>query len=199
MRIEARDRRAILIGVAAAAAIALYPALIRPLWRVATDLEQRSALAGEFLSRYRDVIAAGATYAVAADTADARLARLLPETFPGDAQGSVNRLLEMLERAATESNVRVTRTNPIPVDSAGPGLLQIGARLECESDLAGLLGFLRALETAGKLLHVSGLRISTVGGAAAEDEIQVLRSSFTVVAFVLALPDGDENAEAAAR
>lgn len=199
MRLSRRDRRALLSGTVAVAVVVTYTGVAKPLRRISLDLERRRDIATEFLARYRGLVAANEAYASAADTASARLSRLLPETFVGSPQGAVNQLLEMLDRAAAGNDVRILRASPVPVDSVGSGLVRIGAALECESDLWGLLGLLRSLETAGKLLHIGGLRVAAAGGSVRGDDIETLRFGFTVRAFVLVPLDGAEDAEATAR
>ncbi|KPK79762.1 MAG: hypothetical protein AMS25_11460 [Gemmatimonas sp. SM23_52] len=199
MRLSRRDRRALLSGTVTVAVVVTYTGVIKPIRRVSLDLERRRDIASEFLARYRGLIAASEAYAAAADTANARLSRLLPETFVGSPQGSVNQLLEMLDRAAAANDVRIMRASPVPVDSVGSGVLRIGAALECESDLWGVLGFLRSLETAGKLFHIAGLRVAAAGGSVRGDDIEALRFGFTVRAFVLVPLDEAEDAEATAR
>lgn len=198
MKLSARDWRAILAGAIAVAVILTYAGIVRPLRRGWSDLTARREATAETFARYRDLIVSAGSYAAAAESADARLSRLLPETFAGDPQSALNRLLETLQKAATGNDVRVTRASPAPVDSAGPGLLRIGASLECASDLAGLLGLLRTLETAGKLFHVTGLHVATAGDAAGSDEVQVLRFGFTVRAFVPAPLEQGDDAQTAA-
>lgn len=185
MKFSSRDRRAILLGALAAIAVGAYFGAVKPLRRASIDLARRRGTATEYLRRYQSVVGASGDYLAAAETADARLARLLPVAFSSDAHSSVNLLLEKLDRAATGNEVRVIRVTPVPQQPAGPGLVRIGAALECESDLRGLLGLLRTLETTGKLLHVSGLHVTAVGSAA-DGGVEVLSFRFSVTAFALA-------------
>ena len=184
MKLSSRDRRALWLGALAAIAIVGYAGAVRPLLRAATALEQRKEALVELRARSEELLAAAPIYRAAAESAEVQLARLRPETLSGDPQAAVNRLLAILERAASGSSVRILRANPVPIDSAGPGLSRIGASLEGESDLAGLLLLLHSLETAGPLFHVSGLRVEAPGGG--DGEVEVLRFGFTVRAFVLA-------------
>ncbi len=188
MKLAPRDRRAVLLGTIGLLVIVGYAGVVRPLRRAAAQLAGRRDVAARYLERYRGIVAAAPAYLAAADSAQLRLGRLTPETFDGDPPRASNRLLELLDDAAVGNDVRILRAGPVPADSLGEGVLRIGASLECESDLAGLLGFLRTLETAGKLLHVSGLEVSVAGGQRRESEVEVLRTALTVYGFVSTAP-----------
>ncbi len=188
MNLAPRDRRALLVGVLSLVAILAYASIVQPMVREAADLNRRRELAVEFLSRYRSVLEARAAYESTLDTAAVRLSRLAPRAFHSRrAEASVSQLLELLEKAAARNFVRVLRTTPAPVDSAGAGVLRISAAVESESDLTGILGLLRSLETTEKLLHVTDLRISEAGaGSASTSPVETLRFNFTVHGFVVA-------------
>lgn len=193
LKLSRRDRRALLSGVACASVVAAYALVARPLASSATELRQRHEAATEYLSRYRSILAGQVAYEVAADTARARLARLLPRTF-GDARagGAVTALLQTVERAASASLVRVVRVNPFAPDSIREGLVRIGAGVECESDFAGLLSFLATLEQDERLLHVSGLRVTSVRPAgSAPDAVETLGFSLIVSGFAVVEMLGD--------
>jgi type II secretory pathway component PulM len=183
VKLSRRDRHALIIGAVAIAAAAGYMGLVKPLWRARADLEGRRDIAVEYLARYRGIAAEGPALVAAADTAEARLAGLAPLTYAGEPQAALASLLEHVQRVAAASGVRVLQTNPVPGDTAAVGLQRIAVGLSCESDLAGLLDLLRALETVEKLIHVSGLGVERAGEAGPEG-VQVLRFELTVEGFV---------------
>ncbi len=98
----------------------------------------------------------------------------------------MSQLLRLLEQAAEANAVRVLETSLLAVDSVSPRVLRIGATVECESDIAGVLGFLRSLESAERLLHVTDLHLTSVGipGLSAND-VETLKFSFDVRGFVV--------------
>ncbi len=187
MKLSARDRRALALGTVAAAAILVYSGLVRPIARERAELQIRREAAVQLLDRYQRLVAARDVYAWARGTADARLSQLLTGVFLAEqAEDSVSQLLRLLEQAAEANAVRVLETSLLAVDSVSPRVLRIGATVECESDIAGVLGFLRSLESAERLLHVTDLHLTSVGipGLSAND-VETLKFSFDVRAFVV--------------
>lgn len=189
MKFSERDRRALLAGTMAVALVLLYAGGVRPFQKIRSELIIRRDVASETLQRYRELAEARPAYAAAVDTVRLRLEELLAGVFTEDPQKATNRLVETLERASRATEVRILRAAPLPPDSAAAGMLRVGASLECESDLAGLLTLLHALEKARRIVHVSGLRIRGTAGTPSGAEIEVLRAGFTVSAFVLAPPE----------
>lgn len=183
MKLSRRDRRALTVGVAALAAAVGYVGVLKPLWGTRGDLEERRRAALEYLVRYRDIVANSSSLVAAGDSARARRERLAPLTYgvePGSAMAS---LLDHVQRVAADSRVRMLRTSPVPGEPAAGGFQRIGVGLSCESDLAGLIDLLRALETGEKLVHVTRLRVEAVGEASS-GTVQVLRFELTVEAFI---------------
>lgn len=197
MTLGGRDRRALLVGAALSAVLVSFTGLAKPLWEVRSELRSRKATAAQFMARYRGILEANAAYAAVAETADARLSRLGAATYEGDPQVAGNRLLALLGDAAVGNDVRIMRASPMPADSVSPVLIRVGAALECESDMAGLLGVLSTLESSPRLLHLSGLRVNAAN-ATSRAEIERLRFGFTVHAIVRVPGDGGRDAQATA-
>jgi hypothetical protein len=187
-----RDRRAAIIGLVGAAAILGYALIFRPLASDAADLRQRREMAEEILLRYRGTLAARGGYEFAVDSAEALLQRLAPRAFvAGRAERAVSQLVQLLERAAEGNSVSILREVPLAADSVGPSLVSVGATVEVESDLRGLLGLLRTLEATEKLLHVSQLRLSRTDENTGD--VESLRATFAMRGFVINLREGDDG------
>ena len=188
MNLSPRDRRALLIGAAAAVSVLTYAFAVRPLTSRAGDLKERREVLVESLARYASVLAAQDAYETASDTARARLLRLAPGTFSGAPEEATASLLTLVGDLAAKNLIRVVRTIPLPPESAAGDVVAVGARVECESDLAGAVGLLRALEASNKLVHVSELELSEQRSARRVEGAQVLRIQLTVKGFLLASP-----------
>lgn len=183
MRLAPRDRRALVVGALAAAAIVSCVGGVRPLQSGFQRLHARRSAAAERLARYEGLLAARGAYREALGTLETHLSAFGSRTLGADGSEAVHRLLALVERAATASRVRIARASTLAPDTLEEGVISVGAVLEAESDLAGLLTFLSALERSEKLLHVSEIRVRAVGPAG-ESDIVVLEFSFQVRGFV---------------
>jgi hypothetical protein len=181
-----RDRRAAIGGTIGVAIILGYALVLRPLGSHAADLRQRREIAQEILLRYRGTLAARGGYQLAVDSTETLLQWLAPRAFVVEQPGrAVGHLIQLLERAADGNSVSIVREVPLPADSVGLSLVSVGATVEVESDLRGVLGLLRTLETTDKLLHVSHLRLSRTDENTGE--VERLRASFAIRGFVVNL------------
>lgn len=190
MRLSARDPRVLLVATVIVGAIST--SLLQPMIRQAADSSHRINAAAEFYNRYQIVLAARAPYMARRDTAAVRLSSIVPRAFfrTDGADASLSQLLELLEGAAARNFVRLVRATPSPVSAAGPAVLRISATVECESDSAGILGLLRSLKSAKKLLHITDLTVSDARARAARASgLETLRFSFAVHGFVLSPPE----------
>jgi hypothetical protein len=73
---------------------------------------------------------------------------------------------------AMRHRVAISRLDPIP-DSTAAGFTKIEVRLQAESDLAGLYGFIHALETGPLLLSFTEFAITAQDGAALVERLRL--------------------------
>lgn len=179
--------------MAAAVSVLTYAFAVRPLTSRAGDLRERRELLVGSLARYASVLAAQDAYETASDTARARLLRHAPGTISGAPEEATASLLTLVNDLAAKNLVRVVRTVPLPPESAAGDVVSVGARVECESDLAGAIGLLRSLEASDKLVHVSELELSEHRSARHVEGAQVLRIQLTVKGFLLASASRDTS------
>jgi hypothetical protein len=73
---------------------------------------------------------------------------------------------------AARHRVAISRLDPVP-DSTAAGFTRIEVRVQAESDLAGLYGFIHAVETGPLLLSFTDLAITAQDGAAPVERLRL--------------------------
>lgn len=181
--LPARDRRALLAGSALILAGLILtrglPAALRAHERLRARAEAgvrelasaREALAEE--PGVRDSLGARATRLVA------WAPRLVGGATPAEGTAELTSLVTGL---AAQHRVRVARLQGLP-DSAAGLFVRVGIRLEAQGDVAGLAGWLAALEKGPKLLAVRELAVSALEPAAPPTQAEGLRAELSLIGW----------------
>jgi hypothetical protein len=191
-----RDRRALLLGLAAAVPILGYVFLVRPYRGAMADVRERVAVERDLLSRELALLAAAPGLPDSMDRAREETremeGRLLqaPSLVLAEAE-----LTDFLESTALRNRVLLEeiRTGELARGEASPpGLQVVRLHLRGESDLEGVLDFLADMEESRLILRVRGLALDPVvarsGGG--EEEGPVRGSFPTGVLTVQLIVDG---------
>jgi len=191
-----RDRRAVLLGLAAAVPILGYAFLVRPYRGAMADVRERVAVERDLLARELALLAAAPwlpdSMARALDETREVEARLLqaPSLVLAEAE-----LTDFLETAALRNRVLLEEIRSGELargEEPPPGLQVVRLHLRGESDLEGILDFLADLEGSRLLLRIRGLALDPVvarsGGG--EGEAQARGSVPTGVVTVQLIVDG---------
>ena len=173
--LSGRDRRAITIGTmvlapAFALAYGVIPFVGALAARRVTAVGQMDRLVGE-----RKLVEFAAR--LPAVTAAARLARdaELPRAVRGaDVTTATVRLADYVRATARSHDVLVADAVAVGGDSLGGGVEVLRLSLKAESDLAGILRFLRALESGSPTVRISGVSIERARPGSAEDSRELL-------------------------
>ncbi len=182
----ARDRRALLIGAAVLLPALLYVWGIRPFHAALGDA--RGLLAAErlTLSRERAAVRAAAENPGLQQLADSLVRTASSRLFTG--RDDVIATAELVSHLGTVARVhdvwlQNATTRPSSVSEAGVRTLHVALR--AESDIEGLLRFLRALESGNKLIVVERLDVSVASNAFGESGVEPLAISATITGFAL--------------
>lgn len=181
-----RDRRALRLG-----AWILLPALffvygVKPYF---ASLEtSRDALAAErlALARERAAVQAAVENPGMQQLADSLVRVMAPRLFAGrDDVIATAELVSHLGEVAREHDVWLQNaiTRPSEVGEAGVRTLHVAVR--AESDLQGVLRFLRALESGEKLIRVERLDISVTPNIFSETGIEPVTVSATITGYAM--------------
>ena len=185
-----RDRRALMLGLAILVPSLLYVWGVRPYRTTLSNTRAEIAMKRDLLSREMAAIAAAQRNPGLQRVADSAMRAMAPRLFEGrDDVMATAELVSHLGVVAQEHDVLLEAASTRPTTIGEGGVRALHVEIRAESDLYGILNFLRALEGAEKLLRVERLDISRALGTTEEDEgIEPLSISASIVGY--AVPDG---------
>jgi hypothetical protein len=167
-----RDRRALLFaGAATLAALALKLGAVG--LRVGQGRLEEARQAAALGARARVLVAEGpARQRLLQDRATA-IVDLAPLLLAGSSEvEAAATLAGEINVLAARHRVAISRLDPVP-DSTAAGFTRIEVRVQAESDLAGLYGFIHAVETGPLLLSFTDLAITAQDGAAPVERLRL--------------------------
>lgn len=179
-----RDRRALMIGGAIAAAAVLGFRVVP--WCTHEMRARREALAGRrmLLARVRADIRDAGRLTASAPAVEQRLVALAPRILTGRREAdALADLSGRLEAAAAQQKVRLLRTTPVPDSTRVGSLRRAVIRASLEGDTRGTLALLGRLERQHAALRVTELMLTAVDPASAANKPEVLRSELIVRAW----------------
>lgn len=176
-----RDRRAVLLGViaigAAVTGLRVVPWGLRRASAAYADLRERSAL----LARTRDDMASLPELRDSAATLSRELVALAPDLLSGSSPAEAGADLSgRMNLAASRAQARVERIDPLP-DSAGSGRLgRVRVHAALESDVRGLVAFLKAIDGADEVVKLDELHVEAPQALTSERGPEILKIEVTV-------------------
>jgi len=182
----ARDRRAMLWGLAILVPSLGWVYALRPFRAALSDARDQVAVEREALARERSAILEASRNPARQRTADSAMHATEPRLFAGsnDVAASAE-LVAYLGDVAHDARIWLADAATRPAAALADGVRALRVEVRAESDFEGLLTFLQALERGGKLVRVERLdatRTARVG----EEDIETLAISATVVGYALA-------------
>lgn len=164
-----RDRRALGLGGIVLIPVVLWLGAVRPYLSSLEDLRDRTESERSLLEREKQVLSDSASYASRLSAATKALnhweGRLIRSPNLALAEAQVSALLEGIGR---ESRVLLqeVRATPTPRGAPAPpaGLQAIRMSVSGEGDFAGVLSFLRGVESEKLFLRVIGVSVDRAGG-----------------------------------
>lgn len=190
---SARDRRALWLG-----ALLLLPALgfvwiVRPYLAAVENTRDQLAAERGALARERSAVAAAARNPEYQLVADSLMRATSPTLFSGrDDVMATAELVSYLGAVANEHDVWLQNATTRPSTTTESGVRALHVALRAESDLAGLLRFLRALEQGDRLLQVERLDVSVRPTDFTDSGVEPVTIAATVTAFALPGVSGDQ-------
>jgi hypothetical protein len=186
IRMGRRDRRALLVGVAAIAAT-IVAARGVPAY-LAWQREARAAvieLRGS-LARAQGLIVRAGPSRDSAIARGHRVIALAPAILSGDTPNSAGATLAgILAGAAAQSGIRLG-TVQVRADSLSrDAFTRVGAHMEATGDVRGIIGMLGALEGGPQFIAIRSLSISQPEPAAGDDRVETLHVELDVEGLML--------------
>jgi hypothetical protein len=189
------DRRALMLGAFVVVPSLLYVFGVKPYRAALSDIQQQLIVEREAFAKERAAVAAAQRNPQLRHVADSAMTATAPRLFVGRddviASGEVASYLGDVARA---SHVWLQDASTRPATSLDGGVRALHVELRGESDLRGILGFLRALETGSKLIRVQRLDISVQPGRSDQPGAETLALSASIVGY--AIPDASAPAGA---
>ena len=192
-RLGRRDRRALLLGVAVLAPFFLFQYGLQPYLAARADVNEQLRTQRDLLTRELALLAQADAYPEAAAASVAALEEIEPRLFSGpDEISASGALVSYLGGEAERHRVLLQQSETRAAETTAEGLLVLAVGLRGMSDLQGLLSFLHALETGGKLVRVEQLGITRSGSAfrSGRRDEEVLQFSALVSGYALADAEG---------
>jgi len=185
MALTARDRRAIGIG-AAILIVSLGGVFVgRPLWQRQSAARETVAREFELLARERALIAMAPRLPDSLAATRTALAVEERQAIVVTATGTAGiRLAERLRDAARDQHVLITQSTETPGDSLDAALRTVRVTVRGESDMRGVLGFVRAVELGSPRVRVRTLQIERAGqsvhapNAPPSDDVLTITATF---------------------
>lgn len=182
----ARDRRALLLGAAIVGVAVLALRVIPWSARQFVELRQSTKEQQATLARARSVLADRLAVRDSFERVVAGIVGLAPHLLDGrtspDAQATLAALLSL---AASRHAVRVLRVDPMTAADSSMVFRRALVHAEVESDVAGMLKFIRALETADPVLTIASIQISASTPSPSPKAPEMLRGELTVAGYYL--------------
>ncbi|HEV8382860.1 MAG TPA: type II secretion system protein GspM [Gemmatimonadales bacterium] len=176
-----RDRRALMMGglvvAAAVLGLRLVPLGVRRATAAHALLSERAVL----LARTRDELAALPKLRDSAAILTQALVALAPQVLSGATAAEAGADLSgRMNLAASRAPARVDRLDPV-LDSSGAGRLgRARVHAAFETDVRGLIAFLRAIDAADEMLTLDELHIEAPEPGAPDRGPEILRVEVTI-------------------
>lgn len=193
-----RDRRALVLG-STIVGLSLFGVFgVKPFMKSLADDRDRLASERETLARERAAVDAARRNPHLQQVADSAMSAMTPRLFEGQDDGIAGAELDLwVTDVAHESRVFLPTVTTRTGSTSAAGIRMLRSEIRGESDLRGILTFLRALETGDKLVRVERIDLSRAPNASDDDETETISMAATIIGF--ALPSERPVAEAMRR
>lgn len=194
---SSRDRRAIILGGATLVAALGWSGGVWPFVRALAVRRDAVERERELLARERGLIAQQGTLAAALRAASTARAAEETRAIHADNEATAGVILaDYVRGLARAHEVAVDQATELPPDSLASGVRLLRLQVRGESDFAGVLRFLRALETGAVHARVAQLDVGRRTGRADAESREVL-SVTAMIEAPLARADVQSEAQQA--
>lgn len=158
-RLDARDRRALLLGAVTLGPMLLFALVVRPFARALVASRERVASERQLLAREQAAVRAALATRELARRGQALLDTAGAQLLQGDDALAVSAALAAYVRdVAEQSGLHLQGT-----ESAGSELADVRLEVRADGDLAAIVSFLRAIEDGETLVRVERVGIDRHG------------------------------------
>jgi hypothetical protein len=181
---SAKDRRAVVLGVAILGPSLFYIWGVKPYRASMTEMRDQLETARLALSREKAALTMTRTNPSAQRDADSALALVTSRLFVGrdDAIAS-SQLAAYLGDVARRSRVLMQDAGTRPSSTSPEGIRTLRVEIRAESDVQGIVTFLQTLEGGTRLVRVDRLEISRTPGLEDKNGYETLSIAATISGF----------------
>ena len=186
-----RDRRALTLGAVLGLPVLLFTLVVRPAIASYGETREQTRVQRALLADELALAQQIRRYPVLVREAQASLRREAPRLFANAGGGGPAAAFEeyVADRAET-SRVRLEQSQGREEGDAAEGVLALGVEVQGTGDLAGILGFLRSLDTGPRLVRVERLALERRATYADAPGAAALSFSASLRAYSLRAPAG---------
>ncbi len=193
---SAGDRRALTIG-----AVIVIPSLflvfaVKPYIAALADVRQQLSVERDAFARERAAVSAAKRNPLMQHVADSAMQAMSPRLFAGrdDVMTSAE-VATYLGDVARSSHVWLQDASTRPATALDGGVRALHVEIRGESDLRGIMEFIKSLEGGSKFIRIQRLDISTQPGRSDQPGTETLALSASIVGY--AIPDQAASGTAA--
>lgn len=192
------DRRALLLGAAIIVPSLFFVFGVKPYWAARANVQQQLSVERDAFSRERAAVANARRNPLMQHIADSAMQAMAPRLFAGrdDVMASAE-VASYLGEVARGNHVWLQDASTRPATALDGGVRALHVEIRGESDLRGILAFVKALEMGDKFVRVQRLDISAQPGRPDQPGTETLAVSASIVGY--AIPDQASGAAPAAQ
>jgi hypothetical protein len=193
---SAKDRRALMLGLGILLPAFFFIWGVKPFRATLADAQEQLATGRDALSRERAAVAAALRNPQLQHVADSAMRAMTPRLFNGrdDVMASAD-LVTYLGQVAHTSRVWLQDASTRPATTSPSGVRTLHVEIRAESDLAGLLRLLQALEHGKQLVRVDRLDISRTLRGQSDGGMETLSIAASITGYAI---NGEAGADTVA-
>ncbi|HEY2849235.1 MAG TPA: GspMb/PilO family protein [Gemmatimonadaceae bacterium] len=182
------DRRALTLGAIVVIPSLLFVFAVKPYLRALDDVRQQLSVESDAFARERAAVAAARRNPLMQHVADSAMQAMSSRLFAGrdDVMASAE-VASYLGEMARGHHVWLQDASTRPATALDGGVRALHVEIRAESDLRGILAFVKSLESGSKFIHIQRLDISSQPGRMDQPGAETLALSASIVGY--AIPD----------
>ncbi len=191
------DRRALILGAAIIVPSLFFVFGVKPYRAALADVEQQLSVERDAFARERAAVSAAKRNPLMQHVADSSMQAMSPRLFAGrdDVMASAE-VASYLGEVARGNHVWLQDASTRPATALDGGVRALHVEIRGESDLRGILAFVKTLESGSKFIRVQRLDISTQPGRSDQPGTETLALSASIIGY--AIPEQGSAAASAA-
>ena len=183
---SANDRRALMFGAAVIVPSLFFVFGVKPYLAALDDVRQQLGVERDALARERAAVSAATRNPQMQHVADSAMQAAAPRLFAGhdDVMASAE-VATYLGGVARASHVWLQDASTRPATALDGGGRALHVEIRGESDLRGILAFIRTLEGGAKLIRVQRVDISAQPGRSSDPGTETLALSASITGYAI--------------